>query len=275
VRRPTWSYSTTTSPASWTQSRKAEPSFENIRKFLTYILTSNVPESVPYLAFVFARVPLALTIMHILAVDLGTDMIPALGLGAEPPDAAVMRRSLRRRSERLLTPGLVVCAYLFLGTIEAIAAMAAFFFVRLLLDGSGAGVVPSRRRVPPGHDRVPDFSIVLKQVINVQICRHRREPLVSRSLFANHLIVAGVAAEIGLILMIDYTAIGNSLFGTWPIGLTAWLFVLPFAAAMLGLEELKKGMFRRASLVKVLLELQSCGISTERRIHRWATSLRR
>ena len=60
--------------------------FENIRKFLTYILTSNIPELVPYLAFAFARVPLALTIIQILAVDLGTDMIPALGLGAEPPD---------------------------------------------------------------------------------------------------------------------------------------------------------------------------------------------
>jgi sodium/potassium-transporting ATPase subunit alpha len=44
--------------------------FENIRKFLTYILTSNVPELVPYLAFAFARVPLALTVMQILAVDL-------------------------------------------------------------------------------------------------------------------------------------------------------------------------------------------------------------
>ena len=60
--------------------------FENIRKFLTYILTSNVPELVPYLAFAFARVPLALTVIQILAVDLGTDMLPALGLGAEPPD---------------------------------------------------------------------------------------------------------------------------------------------------------------------------------------------
>ena len=61
--------------------------FENIRKFLAYILTSNVPELVPYLAFAFARVPLALTVIQILAVDLGTDMVPALGLGAEPSDS--------------------------------------------------------------------------------------------------------------------------------------------------------------------------------------------
>jgi sodium/potassium-transporting ATPase subunit alpha len=57
--------------------------FDNIRKFLTYILSSNVPEIVPYLAFVLFRIPLPLTIIQILAVDLGTDMLPALALGAE------------------------------------------------------------------------------------------------------------------------------------------------------------------------------------------------
>ena len=71
--------------------------FENIRKFLTYILTSNIPELVPYLAFAVRAVPLALTIMQILAVDLGTDMVPALGLGAERPDAASCARPPRRR----------------------------------------------------------------------------------------------------------------------------------------------------------------------------------
>jgi len=89
--------------------------FENIRKFLTYILTSNIPELVPYLAFAFARVPLALTVIQILAVDLGTDMVPALGLGAEPPDSRVMQRPPRSRQDRLLTPRLLGRAYLFLG----------------------------------------------------------------------------------------------------------------------------------------------------------------
>ena len=59
--------------------------FDNIRKFLTYILTSNVPELVPYLAFVLLRIPLPLTIIQILAVDLGTDM--AAGAGARRREA--------------------------------------------------------------------------------------------------------------------------------------------------------------------------------------------
>src|SRR5688572_19558447 len=69
--------------------------YDNIRKFLTYILTSNVPELVPYLAFAFFKIPLALTIVQILAVDLGTDMVPALGLGTEKAEPGVMDRPPR------------------------------------------------------------------------------------------------------------------------------------------------------------------------------------
>jgi magnesium-transporting ATPase (P-type) len=78
--------------------------YANIRKFLTYILSSNVPELIPYLAFVLFKIPLALTVIQILAVDLGTDLVPALGLGAEPPETGMMKQPPRPRRERLLTP---------------------------------------------------------------------------------------------------------------------------------------------------------------------------
>ena len=48
--------------------------FANMRKFLTYVLSSNIAELVPYLAFVLLRIPLPLTIIQILAIDLGTDL---------------------------------------------------------------------------------------------------------------------------------------------------------------------------------------------------------
>ena len=57
--------------------------YDNMRKFLTYILTHNVAELVPYLAFALFRIPLPLTVIQILAIDLGTDVLPALALGAE------------------------------------------------------------------------------------------------------------------------------------------------------------------------------------------------
>jgi sodium/potassium-transporting ATPase subunit alpha len=214
--------------------------FENIGKFLTYILTSNIPELVPYLAFAFARMPLALTIIQILAVDLGTDMVPALGLGAEPPDSGVMQRRPRTREDRLLTGGLLVRAYLFLGIMEAIGAMAAFVFV---LAGAGwrwGDQLAPADLVYRQATTTCLTAIVLMQVVNVHLCRSRRGSLFSLPLFNNRLITAGIVTELVLILLIDYTAIGNSVFGTAPIPASAWLFIVPFAVGMLGLEELRK-----------------------------------
>jgi magnesium-transporting ATPase (P-type) len=66
--------------------------YDNVRKFVTYIFASNMPEIVPFIAFVLFGIPLPLTVMQILAVDLGTDLLPALALGTEPPEPDVMRR---------------------------------------------------------------------------------------------------------------------------------------------------------------------------------------
>ncbi len=91
--------------------------FDNIRKFLTYILSSSILEIVPYLAFVLLRIPLPLTIIQILAVGMGTDMLPALALG-----------------ERRLSWAPVARADLFLGVLEAAAAMAGGFTGNRLLQ---------------------------------------------------------------------------------------------------------------------------------------------
>jgi magnesium-transporting ATPase (P-type) len=218
--------------------------FENIRKFLTYILTSNIPELVPYLAFAFVRVPLALTIVQILAVDLGTDMVPALGLGAEPPDPGVMQRPPRRREDRLLTPGLLVRAYVFLGWCQAIAAMATFFFVLFGAGWEWGQALPADSTTYRQATTACLTAIVLMQVVNVHLCRSRRTSVLSLSFFSNRLITAGIVTELVVILLIDYTPIGHALFGTAPITWTAWVFVLPFAMAMLLLEEGRKAFGR-------------------------------
>jgi sodium/potassium-transporting ATPase subunit alpha len=219
--------------------------YANIRKFLTYILTSNIPEIVPYLAFVLAGIPLPLTVVQILAVDLGTDILPALGLGAEPPDAGLMEQPPRARGERLLSAGVLLRAYGFLGVIEAAAGMAAYFFV--LGQGGwawGQALAPSDPLYRAATTACLS-AIIVMQVANVFACRHERQSAFARGLRGNPLLLWGVAAEIALILLIDYTPAGNLLFQTAPIGLEAWLVMAPFAGALLLLEELRKWTVRR------------------------------
>ena len=220
--------------------------YDNIRKFLTYILTSNVPELVPYLAFVLFKIPLPLTIIQILAIDLGTDILPALALGAEPPDPQVMRRPPRSPKERLLTWPLLVRAYAWLGVVEAVAAMAAFFFV---LRGAGWNYGDMLDRHDPVYLQATTAclsAIIAMQVVNLFLCRGDRASIFAQPLFNNRLIVFGLAVEIALILLIDYTSVGNWIFGAAPISISVWLYVIPFAVAMVLLEEARK-LLARAS----------------------------
>ncbi|MFZ5863820.1 MAG: cation-translocating P-type ATPase [Nitrospirota bacterium] len=221
--------------------------FDNIRKFLTYILTSNIPELVPYLAFALFKIPLPLTIIQILAVDLGTDMVPALALGAESPDHAVMRRPPRHRSARLLDRASLLRAYVFLGGLEAVAAMSAFFFV---LTAGGWAYGDRLSAIDPLYRQATTAclsAIIVMQVVNVFACRHDRASALSFGLRTNPLILVGIATEIALILFIDYTPWGNLLFGTAPIPLGSWLFLIPFALGMFALEEGRKWIVRSHS----------------------------
>jgi calcium-translocating P-type ATPase len=218
--------------------------FQNTRKFLTYILTSNVPEIVPYLAFVLFRIPLPLTIIQILAVDLGTDMVPALALGAERPAADTMSRPPRPRSERLLTWRLLARAYLWLGPLQAAAAMAAFFFVLGVAGWTYGTPLDASDPVYRQATTACLAAIVLMQVANVFICRDERASAFAAGP-ANVLIHGGIAFELALLAAIVYAPSCQALFGTAALPAAVWLFIVPFALSMLALEEARKGAVRR------------------------------
>ena len=218
--------------------------FENIRKFLTYILTSNIPELVPYLASVLFGIPLPLTVIQILAVDLGTDMLPALALGAELPNPEAMQRPPRPRHERLLSWPLLARAYLFLGPLEAAAAMALF---GLVLSGQGWQSGQLLAASDPLYQQATTaclIGIVLAQVANVFVCRHPQLPAWHFPLLANRWLLFGVGIEIALLAAIVFTPLGNAIFGTAPVDALVWWMAAALALLLFVCEETRKFLVR-------------------------------
>jgi sodium/potassium-transporting ATPase subunit alpha len=214
--------------------------YANIRKFVTYIFASNVPEIVPYLAFILFRIPLPLTIIQILAVDLGTDMMPALALGAEPPDPRVMQEPPRSRQEHLLNLPLLARAYLFLGPIEAAAGMLAFFWV---MDRGGWAWGEGIAVTNPLYLQATTAclaAIVVSQVGNVFACRSGTTSAFRLGWMSNPWIWRGIAVELGLLVFIAYHPWGQRLFGTAPLDGWTWLILLPWPFILLGAEEIRK-----------------------------------
>ncbi len=218
--------------------------FQNIRRFLTYILTHNVAELVPYLAFSLFGVPLALTPIQVLSIDMGTDSLTALGLGVERPAPDVMRDPPRPAAERLLNLPLALRAYLFLGLIEAAGSMAVFFYV---LHGGGWSWGGGLAYGSPLYKEATASclsAIIVMQIANAYLCRSPVESVFSTGFSGNVLIGWGVLLEIALMLIIDYTRVGNAILGTRPPAPDVWFVIVPLAAGMALLEEARKWLVR-------------------------------
>jgi sodium/potassium-transporting ATPase subunit alpha len=218
--------------------------YDNVRKFTTYILASNVPEIVPFLGYGFLGMPLALTIPQVLAVDLGTDMIPALGLGIERPHPGVMDRPPRAGTERLLRPALLIRSYVFLGLLEAVIAMSGFF---LYLQSQGwrwGTHLDWSSSLYREATTVTFAGIVLAQVANVFVCRSERHSVFGLS-SPHPLLYGGVLFEMAILMLLIYTPVGHAFFGTSP--LPVWIFgpLLMGALALLAAEEGRKALVRR------------------------------
>lgn len=219
--------------------------FDNIRKFTTYILASNVPEIVPFLGYGFAGLPLALTIPQILAVDLGTDMVPALGLGTERPHGDAMERPPRPRTERLLTLSLLLRSYVFLGIIETAVSMGAFFLYLLANGWTWGAQLDWSSPLYKQATTVTLAGIVLVQIANVFACRSDRLSAAGLGWFGNPLILWGIVLELALLATITYSPLANTVFGTSPLPL--WIFG-PLVAGALFLyfsEEVRKRIAAR------------------------------
>lgn len=216
--------------------------YDNLRKFITYIFASNVPEAVPFIAFVLLRIPLPLTVMQILAVDLGTDLLPALALGAEPPEPGIMDRPPRPSSEKLLNFATLGRAYGWLGMIEAGLGLAAFFFAYWL-----AGWRPGQSLAASGllyltATTMSLAGIVACQVGNVLACRSSRNSAFRRGFTRNRLLWIGIALEMVLLCLLIYVPSLARVFGLAPLEFRHWAFLATFPCALLVLEEARKAM---------------------------------
>jgi magnesium-transporting ATPase (P-type) len=151
-----------------------------------------------------------------------------------------MARPPKRRNERLLNWPLLLRSYLFLGLLEALAAMTTYYFV---LHGGGwswGESLGTENKLYQQATTACLASIIIMQIVNVFLCKTPERSLFGSTIFSNQLILWGVALELTLILSIVYTPWGQIIFGTAAIEANVWLFMLPFAAGMLLLEEVRK-----------------------------------
>jgi len=196
--------------------------FANVQKFTRYVLASNVPEIVPFLLYVALPVPLALSVLHILAIDLGTDMLPAIGLGQERPDGEAMQRRPRGRHQRLLSLPLMLHSYLVLGLMQAAWAMLLFFLFLFAGGWSYGAPLAADSPLYQGATTLTLVTIVFMQVANLIGRRHATRSGLDAGLLANRLCVAGIVLELLFVWAVVAWPPLMEALGTAPLS-ASWL----------------------------------------------------
>lgn len=227
--------------------------YSDIQKFLTYILNSNVPEAFPSILFLFSRglIPLPLTVMQILTIDLGTDMTPALGLGAERPESDVMNQPPRKKDSKLLNRRVAITAFLWYGLIGCVVSTAAYFFVNYQA-GWPAHALAASGPVYLKATTMTLAAIVFCQIAEVINCRTIKESVFKVGLFSNHLVWLGIGVEICLLMLLMYVPFLRDLFNTAPIALSDWGMLALIPIPIFLLDELRKWLWRNHDAHKSL-----------------------
>jgi magnesium-transporting ATPase (P-type) len=227
--------------------REGRRIFDNIRKFLRYLLSSNIGEVLTvFLGVVGAGViglaghgegvVLPLLATQILWINLITDSAPAAAMGVDPETEDVMARKPRKLADR------VIDARMWAGAFEVglIMALATLLTLDLYLP---AGLIEGERTL--GNARTAGFTVlVFAQLFN---CFNARSETVSafRHMFANHWLWGAVAVSLALQIAVVHVGLLNIAFGTVPLGLDQWLLCAAMGSSVLWVSELRKLAWRR------------------------------
>ncbi|MFC0003592.1 cation-translocating P-type ATPase [Micromonospora siamensis] len=224
--------------------------YDNVRKFILYIFAHATPEVVPFLVFALSAgaVPLPLTVLQILAIDLGTETLPALALGREPAEPGLMDRPPRRRSDKVVNAPMLARAWGFLGLISAVLVLAGFFAVLLR-----AGWRPGASTGPGSalHDAYQEattmtfLGIVACQVGTAFAARTEHASLWRIGVFSNRLLLWGIAFELVFAALVVTVPPLRELFGTRPPQPAMLALLLAFPPIVWGADELRRAARRR------------------------------
>ncbi len=219
--------------------------YDNIRKFITYILASNVPEILPFIAYVLFPIPLPITVVQILSIDLITDMLPAIGLGNEPPESDIMRRKPREGQSGLVNLNTFLRSYGLIGLAETLLAFMVFFHVLNKGGWQWGAVLPVSNLLYGQATGAFLATVIFCQIGNVMACRTNRQSALPYLFKFNPWITAGVVFEVAFIVAVIYLPELHPFFTTQALDLNTWYLISLAPLFIFGVEEIRKYVYRK------------------------------
>jgi len=223
--------------------------YDNVRKFIVYIFAHATPEVVPFLVFALAggAVPLPLTVLQLLAFDVGTETLPSLALGRDPAEPGIMQRPPRKRSEGVIRRPMLLRAWLFLGLIVAALSMGGFFYVLTRADwhpGDPVGIHSRFHHAYLQATTMTFLGMIFGQIGSAFAVRTQRASLRSVGVFSNRYLLLAVVAELVLAAVFVFAPPFQTLLGTAALPPSDLALLLPYPFIVCSADELRRYIMR-------------------------------
>lgn len=240
--------------------------FDNLKKTIAYTLTSNTPEMLPFVLYACVGMPLPLTLMLILVVNVGTDLLPAMSLAYEDSEEDIMCIPPRKSTDHLVNRVMIFMAYFQIGLIQFFAGMFAYFmvfaqdgffpssliFVRKEWEATSQSVKDTlgrswfyvdRKRIERKAQTAYFVAICMTQVSDVIICKTRRISLFKKGM-KNHVLNVSIVVELVAAVVVTYLPICHEIFRTEPLSWFDFFLATPFMVLMIVGDEVRRYLIR-------------------------------
>ncbi|XP_075695100.1 potassium-transporting ATPase alpha chain 2-like [Rhinoderma darwinii] len=244
--------------------------FDNLKKSISYTVTKNIPEMIPFIVYVIISCPLPIGTITILFIELGTDIIPSIALAYEKAENDIMTRKPRNPyKDRLVNMQLLSYSYFHIAAMESFAGFVNYFTVM-----AEQGFLPARTiglRVNWEDKNINELedsygqewtftqrlnqewycysaffiSIVVCQMMNTLIRKTRRNTLLTRHFFRNKVIFLGVLSQVAIALILCYVPGLNVALHFMPLRVQYWFVAIQYTFLILFYDEIRKLLMRK------------------------------
>jgi Ca2+-transporting ATPase len=203
--------------------------YDNIRKFVFYLLSCNMGEVLTVFIAIMLGLPLPLAALQILWMNLATDGLPALAIGIDPVGKDVMERKPRSAKEGIVNPRSMARM---LSIAAVMTSVTLILFIRYMDKGLE-------------YARTVAFTTLVLLQLLLALNTRRDKSIFTRELFANKYLWLALAGSVLLQMAVIYTPM-NSLFATVPITLLDWIIIIAASLSVIAVDELRKILRVRA-----------------------------
>ncbi|CAJ0934264.1 unnamed protein product [Ranitomeya imitator] len=244
--------------------------FDNLKKSISYTVTKNIPEMIPFMVYVIISCPLPIGTITILFIELGTDIIPSIALAYEKAENDIMLRKPRNPyKDRLVNMNLLSYSYFHIAAMEGFSGFVNYFTVLAEQGFLPATVLGLRVQwEKKTNNELEDsygqewtyvqrlnqewycysaffISIVVCQMMNTIIRKTRRNTLLTPRFFKNKIIFVGVLSQIAIGVILCYVPGLNEALHFMPIRIQYWFVGIEYTVLILVYDEIRRLLIRK------------------------------